>query len=217
MNDLKVESADNLALWNAVKDVPPQYLKKITGGRLNGMSDISPQWRLQVLTERFGPVGIGWYYEVIERWTESAGEEISSHVLINLYVKDNGAWSRPIQGMGGSMLLAKEKSGLHHSDEAFKMALTDALSVACKALGIAASIYLRHGGKYAPAAPGADLSAEIKALETAGDMEALMSAWKAAYSKHQGDSMAIDRLTRVKDNQKRVLSVAEAMGGKVQS
>ena len=39
------------------------------------------------------------------------------------------------------MLLAEEKSGIHVSDECFKMALTDAISVAAKALGIGADVY----------------------------------------------------------------------------
>ena len=38
-------------------------------------------------------------------------------------------------------LFAKEKNGLRMSDEAFKMAYTDALSVCCKMLGFAADIY----------------------------------------------------------------------------
>lgn len=37
--------------------------------------------------------------------------------------------------------MAKEKSGMYTSDECYKMALTDALSVACKALGVAADVY----------------------------------------------------------------------------
>ena len=39
------------------------------------------------------------------------------------------------------MFVAKEKSGLYTSDECYKMALTDAISVACKALGMGADIY----------------------------------------------------------------------------
>ena len=39
------------------------------------------------------------------------------------------------------MFVAKESSGLRTNDEAFKMALTDAVSVACKALGIGANVY----------------------------------------------------------------------------
>ncbi len=59
-------------------------------------------------------------------------------------------WSSPIPGIGGSMLVAKEQSGLHTSDEAYKMAITDALSVAMKMLGVAADIYagLWDGAEY---------------------------------------------------------------------
>jgi hypothetical protein len=39
------------------------------------------------------------------------------------------------------MYIAKEKSGLRTNDEAPKMAVTDALSVACKMLGVGADIY----------------------------------------------------------------------------
>jgi hypothetical protein len=47
------------------------------------------------------------------------------------------------------MFVASEKSGLYTSDECFKMALTDALSVACKALGIGADVYWdRDPNKY---------------------------------------------------------------------
>ena len=41
--------------------------------------------------------------------------------------------------------MAKEKNGLYTSDECFKMALTDAISVACKALGFGADIYWANG------------------------------------------------------------------------
>ena len=46
--------------------------------------------------------------------------------------------------------MTAEKSGPHVSDEAFKMALTDALSVALKMIGVAADIYLGlfDGSKY---------------------------------------------------------------------
>ena len=53
----------------------------------------------------------------------------------------NGEWSEAIQGIGGSSFVTNEKNGLYTSDECFKMALTDAISVACKALGIGADVY----------------------------------------------------------------------------
>jgi hypothetical protein len=46
------------------------------------------------------------------------------------------------------MLIVKESAGLHTSDECYKMAVTDALSVACKVLGMGASIYWFAGSKY---------------------------------------------------------------------
>jgi hypothetical protein len=45
------------------------------------------------------------------------------------------------------MLIVQESAGLHTSDEAYKMATTDALSVAMKQLGVAADIYLGHNNE----------------------------------------------------------------------
>jgi len=134
--------SENLKIWDSLKSVPAAAKKKIGGGRLKGMTDIKPQWRLQIMTEHFGPVGIGWYYETVDRWKESGADEISVYVSIKLYIKDGDKWSAPIPGIGGSMLIAKESRGLHHSDEAYKMATTDALSVAMKQLGVAADVYM---------------------------------------------------------------------------
>ena len=132
----------NLDIYNALKEVPPEALKEITGGRLKGMSDINPMWRIKALTEQFGICGIGWKYETVNKWLEpGANGNIAAFVDINLYVKVGDEWSAPIHGTGGSMFVAKESAGLHTSDECFKMALTDAIGVACKALGMAANVY----------------------------------------------------------------------------
>lgn len=129
-------------VYNAVRDCPPQAQKPIGAGRLKGMTDINPQWRIEKLTEVYGAVGIGWYYTIDKQWLETApNNEISAFCNISLYVKDSGEWSKPIQGTGGSHFVSNEKSGAYMSDECFKMALTDALSVACKALGVGANIY----------------------------------------------------------------------------
>lgn len=133
---------DNLDLYNKVRKVPIEAKKAIQGGRLKGMTDINPMWRIKVLTEQFGPVGKGWYYEILdERIEDGANNEKVSFVRINLYVKYGDEWSKAIQGTGGSSFIAKERNGLYTSDECFKMALTDAISVACKSLGIGADVY----------------------------------------------------------------------------
>jgi len=142
---------ENKDIWDKFKQPPIHALKTIGGGRLKGMTDINPQWRLEAMTEAFGPCGIGWKYEIVELWpVHLESGEVTAFSKINLYIKHNGEWSSPIPGIAGSMLVAKESSGLKTSDEAYKMATTDALSVAMKALGVAADIYagLWDGSKY---------------------------------------------------------------------
>jgi hypothetical protein len=124
-----------------VRSVPKEALKEIAAGRLRGKSDINPMWRIKELTENFGPCGLGWKYTVDQQWLEFCGDETAAFCNISLYIKQNGEWSEAIPGTGGSMFAAKEKSGLYVSDECYKMALTDAISVACKALGFGADVY----------------------------------------------------------------------------
>ena len=150
---------EHLEIWQKVARPPESALKKIQGGRLSGMTDINPQWRLKAMTEVFGPCGIGWKYDIVRQWTEPGpAGEVLAFTQVALFVRrpiedEDGKgtyWSDPIPGIGGSMLVAKESSGLRANDEAFKMSLTDALSVAMKQLGVASDIYERKydGSKY---------------------------------------------------------------------
>lgn len=134
---------NNLELYDKFRQVPKTAKKNISGGRLQGMTDINPMWRIKTLTKEFGVCGFGWYYEIVDQWLETAmaKDEITANVKINLYVKQGDEWSKPIVGIGGSMLVANEKKGLYVNDECYKMALTDAISVACKSLGIGADVY----------------------------------------------------------------------------
>ena len=131
----------NLDLYNRVRIVPEDAKKPIKGGRLNGMTDINPMWRIKVLTSEYGPCGIGWFYKPVKKWTEQAGGETVAFVDIELFIKVDGEWSQPICGTGGSKLSQNERNGLFVSDECYKMATTDAISVACKQLGIGADVY----------------------------------------------------------------------------
>ena len=132
---------DNLKIYNAVKKVPKEAQRPITGGRLKGKTEINPMWRIKALTEQFGPCGIGWYYEVARQWLEPSGSEVAAFVNIQLYIKVGDEWSKPISGVGGAMFVEQQKGGAYVSDECYKMATTDAVSVACKQLGIGADVY----------------------------------------------------------------------------
>lgn len=137
---------ENMEIYARVMDTPQTALKAISAGRLKGMSDINPMYRIQKLTETFGPCGFGWKYTITgkEIMDGANGEKIAV-VDINLYVKWDGEWSEAIPGTGGASFIANERNGAYTSDECFKMALTDAISVSCKALGIGADVYWTAG------------------------------------------------------------------------
>lgn len=132
----------NLDIYNKVRGVPVEAQKKIDGGTLGklGFTDINPMWRIKALTEAFGPCGTGWWYTVDKQWIETAPNgEMSAFCNITVYYKDKetGEASKGIPGTGGSFFGNKNRT----SDECYKMALTDAISVAAKALGVGADVY----------------------------------------------------------------------------
>lgn len=131
---------DNMRYYQIARSVPNEAKKSFSNGSFSG-TDINPMWRIKMLTEMFGPCGIGWYYEVTSERAEQHNDMTMAIVDLNLYIKVDGEWSKPIFGTGGNTLVKTTKQGLKSSDEGYKMALTDALSVACKALGIGADVY----------------------------------------------------------------------------
>ena len=133
-------SNPNLKIFNFARVVPDVAKKEIKAGKLKGYTNINPQWRLEKLTELFGPVGFGWVIENIKYWTSEGVGECVMWCSLDLKIFWNGAWSQPINGIGGSKLYGKGQ-GDGINDEACKMAQTDAISVACKNLGFASDIY----------------------------------------------------------------------------
>ena len=193
---------NNMDIYEHVRQCPQDALKPIQAGRLKGKSDINPMWRIKMLTQLFGAAGIGWYYTIDKQWMEACGDEIAAFVNISLYVRVNNEWSKPIQGTGGSMFAAKEKNGVYVSDEAFKMGLTDAISVACKALGFAADVYWNTDStKYQqPRAPKAQAQAQPQQAQPApnqaqaqpqGDKD-LVTAEQAGHIVHECERQGID-------------------------
>lgn len=139
-------------IWDLVKTPPKSALKEIKGGRSKGMTDINPQWRYEMMTKVFGICGMGWKYEIEKLWNEPATDnQVFCFALVKVYIKAGSTeWSEPIHGIGGNMLIKSEQSGLHSSDEGYKMAVTDALGTAMKMIGVGADIYAGKwdGSKY---------------------------------------------------------------------
>ena len=207
---------DNLSIYNKVRSVPQTALKTIGAGRLKGMSDVNPVWRILTMTDTFGVCGIGWKYEITKQWTETFGNEVKGFCNINLYVKVDGEWSDAIPGTGGSSFVTMERNGAYVSDEVYKMALTDALSVAMKSLGVAADIYFAKGAdlgtKYAineQAANGqlpvqqidSNLEVIIANIKIASSVEELSKIWNECYA-YQSNKAFVSALTNRKKEMK---------------
>lgn len=144
---------DNMELFKQFEKTAEEAKKPIEAGRLKGFTDINPMWRFKRLTEVFGPVGIGWKFVITDKQIiPGADGVVSAFVDILLFYKLNGEWSEGIPGTGGSAFVANESKGLYTSDECYKMALSDAIGTACKALGMSADIYFsKDRSKYTTA------------------------------------------------------------------
>lgn len=132
---------EKLELWKKYRTVPKDALKDFDNGKFKG-TDINTMWRMKCLTETFGMCGIGWYYEIKKLWTETIDKDVFAFAEIELFVKVDNEWSKGISGTGGNKLARTTASGkVSTSDEAYKMAVTDAFGVACRNLGIGADVY----------------------------------------------------------------------------
>lgn len=168
---------ENMKLYEQFREVPTDAQKQFNNGRFRG-TDINPMWRIKMLTQAFGPCGIGWYPEVLNHWLDDRENETICSVEINLYVKVDGEWSKPIYGVGGSKALTQEKKGPYVDDECYKKAYTDAISVACKALGMGADIYWGNDRtKYT--SPNADKPEPVKRAQSKAGADPLIEEKKA--------------------------------------
>lgn len=204
----------NLTIYNQVREVPSTAKRPIPAGRMRGKTDINPMWRIKTLTEMFGPVGFGWYYDITSRWLEPGyNGEVAAFVEIALYVKYGDEWSMPIIGVGGNSFITNERNGLYTSDECYKMALTDAISVACKALGIGADVYWDNDPtKYTRDASSASQAdeqpytegvKEYKCIECGRAFEGFTDKngrfWNAGQVYHMAESSNTDGKARCRD------------------
>lgn len=137
---------DRMRFYGKVQDTPKEAQRPYNNGRFSG-TDINPMWRIKKLTEVFGPVGFGWWTQNIKYNFVEAVETKETAVFCELELivvdPDTNKESKPIYGVGGNTFVAQRKSGPQSSDEAMKMAYTDALSIACKALGFSHDIYFQ--------------------------------------------------------------------------
>ncbi|HYE51540.1 MAG TPA: hypothetical protein VEB20_18215 [Azospirillaceae bacterium] len=134
-------TGENLALWNRLKRTDPKATKPFQrSGGFRG-TQIDPTWRLQQMTESFGPVGRGWGYEQLE-WTVV---ERMVFICVRVWYRDpvtgEQLWTGP--QWGGTEITRRRRDGSEEpNDEAFKMSITDAVGKCLVQVGLAADVHM---------------------------------------------------------------------------
>lgn len=147
--------ASNLALWDRVAVTDPEFTKSFTtDSGFNGTA-VSPIYNVRKATQQFGPIGIGWGYEIVdERFIngaplgfDSAGNMLG-HVVVHVlrlklwYLLDGKRGE--VTHFGQTTMVGNGEHGLHTDEEAPKKSLTDALGKCLSMLGFSADVYLGH-------------------------------------------------------------------------
>ena len=133
-------------IWKELSPVAAGAAKKFK--RAGGFSgtDINPQWRMKRMTEVFGPVGLGWGYEIEDRWSETVtqgdGQVTIAYVQLKAWwVPADVVEKQPVErNYTGSQIGGTSMK--RTPDESYKMAITDALGKCLAQLGLAAEVYL---------------------------------------------------------------------------
>lgn len=191
-----VSEPDNLRIWDRLSKTDPRHTKRFQrSGGFSGTA-VKPIWTILRMTEVFGPCGIGWGMEKPEYVTQSGadGEQLVFCTVAVWYLLDGVRGV--VYGVGGDKFVISQKSGLRASDEAYKMAYTDAIGNAIKFVGVAADIHMGRfddnkyvdemktefaGSTELPAGLNQERRAELElGLKNAGSVADLLSVFSIA-------------------------------------
>lgn len=143
---------NNLQLWESVQNTDPKYTKDYKGaGGFQGTS-INATYIVKRITEKFGRVGDGWGYEILEERFDQGGPIVSKEgevicnsalhtVKIRLWYMD-GDKQKHVDHYGHTPYIYANKWGVQTELEPAKKSVTDALKKAASMLGFGSDIHL---------------------------------------------------------------------------
>jgi hypothetical protein len=150
---------DNLKHWDHFADIDPKFTKPITGKAYKGTSP-NPQYVIRCLTEMFGPVGLGFGWDVVAEAWEQVGGETIHWCRIKFWHTDR---ANTFDSYGQTRAAYTTNNGKSLVDEdAPKKSLTDAVVKAASQVGVAANIFL---GRWDDQKYVAEVNAEYRNAE----------------------------------------------------
>lgn len=143
---------NNMAIWDEVSTTDPSATK---AGTVDGQSitTINGVYVAKRATERFGPIGIGWGYEIVEERYDDAGPIFDAEtkalitnarnhtIRLRFWYMEDGVKGE-FEQFGHTKYLYRSKYGFTVDPEAPKKSLTDAMKKCASLLGFCADIYL---------------------------------------------------------------------------
>jgi hypothetical protein len=180
MNDAQKTAADqarsdhNLTLWRQNEMTDPAHTRPVRIGR--DMTAIDTYYQIKRATETFGPMGVGWGWnleeETIHAQTSTGAPIAFAKCKVTLWYIDPDTSERVLCGavIGVNQLVSAKG---HPDDEAYKKATSDAITKSLSYLGFSADIFM---GLYDDAKYVARLKTEFsaRAAETKNKLPEIM-------------------------------------------
>lgn len=162
----ELDDSDNISLWKGVMRTNPRYTKDM-GDLGFGGTAINAEYMIMRATEKFGPVGIGWGWQILEdkmiegapltekifEGTKFVGKrilrdadgslmfELNHYIRIGLwYIKDGKKGI--VENFGSTPYRQSTKNGIQCDSEVHKKSLTDAIKKCLSGLGFCADVWL---------------------------------------------------------------------------
>jgi hypothetical protein len=137
---------NNLTLWDSVRTPDPARTKSFTrGGGFKGTAT-NATYLAQMATEKFGPCGIGWGFNIISEDIRDGaplegGFERVHVARVKLWYVWEGQRGE-VEHIGQTTFCGKNKYGWFTDEEAPKKSVTDAFTKCLSLVGFAADIHL---------------------------------------------------------------------------
>jgi hypothetical protein len=145
---------DRMAIWNAICETDQKHMKKVSIGS-RSFNTVDAQYQIKKMTETFGPVGIGWGYDVEYDYPCYADVMmVVARVTVWHTLPENKFG--PVAGcrtfISNAQVNGKPLVRRISDEEATKSAMTDALTKALSHIGCDADMFLGKydGNKYEP-------------------------------------------------------------------
>ena len=136
------KAVNNLEHWEVLERTDPAYTKKFNAGRFKG-TDINATYRMRHLTERFGPAGKGFGFNIGSPIFYGEGDLQAVTISAELWwVEDGHTYTAPAHYGGTKIYLTSKGSVTGVDEDAVKKAVTDAMGKAALAMGAHADVYM---------------------------------------------------------------------------